>query len=110
MAHELDFSLGRAGMAYIGETPSHSLGEVMQEGQSLDQWRVAAGLDWEAKRQKISFTDEGQQYLLQQRQERLAVGAGDDRARPVGPGGHLRGARRLPRPRAPRPATDRSCR
>lgn len=61
--HELDFSLGRAGMAYIGQTPWHGLGSVMTEGQSLDQWRVAAGLDWEAKRQKITFMDEGQQYF-----------------------------------------------
>jgi len=59
MAHELDFSLGRAGMAYIGDTPWHGLGSVMQEGQSLDQWRVAAGLDWEAKKQKIAFWENG---------------------------------------------------
>lgn len=58
MAHALDFSNNRANMAYIGDTPWHGLGELMLPDQSVDQWRVAAGLDWEAIKRKVQFLDE----------------------------------------------------
>lgn len=57
MAHALDFSNDRANMAYIGDTPWHGLGSVMEEGKSIDQWRVAAGLEWDAIKRKVQFTD-----------------------------------------------------
>lgn len=56
--HALDFSNNRANMAYIGNTPWHGLGELMLPDQSVDQWRVAAGLDWEAIKRKVQFLDE----------------------------------------------------
>lgn len=53
MAHEIDFTTGRAGMAYVGETPWHGLGEQLEDGATIDQWRVAAGLDWTIQQQAV---------------------------------------------------------
>lgn len=58
MAHALDLSNNRENMAYIGETPWHGLGQSMEAGKTVDQWRVAAGLDWEAIKRKVQFTDD----------------------------------------------------
>lgn len=49
MAHEIDMSNNRANMAYVGEVPWHGLGHELQEGASIEQWQVAAGMDWELK-------------------------------------------------------------
>lgn len=46
MAHELDMSNNRANMAFVGETPWHGLGAQIDGKASIDDWRVAAGLDW----------------------------------------------------------------
>lgn len=59
MAHALAFIGDKASMAYRGQTPWHGLGQVMEENMTLDQWRVAAGLDWEAKKQKVGFFENG---------------------------------------------------
>jgi phage/plasmid-like protein (TIGR03299 family) len=45
-------------MAYIGETPWHKLGTVMEPDADLDSWRIAAGLDWEIKSAPVEFKDE----------------------------------------------------
>lgn len=57
MAHLLDMSLGRAGMAYRGELPWHGLGVNMRGDETLDQWRIRAGLGWEAKKTPVLFND-----------------------------------------------------
>lgn len=44
MAHLIDTSNGRDNIAYVGETPWHGLGTVMQPGQNLEDWITAAGL------------------------------------------------------------------
>ncbi len=59
--HEIDFSKGKAGMAYKGETPWHGLGEKLPEGQSIEKWQKAAGLDWELNKFPVLYnptTDE----------------------------------------------------
>lgn len=58
MAHMIDFSNNRANIAYVGKTPWHGLGVNLEEGQSLDKWRVAAGMNWEALRSKEMFYDQ----------------------------------------------------
>ena len=35
-------------MAYVGQTPWHKLGTKFVGNEDFDQWRVAAGFDWEA--------------------------------------------------------------
>lgn len=64
MAHELDFSPGRAAIAYAGEggKPWHGLGQTMRRGASVDEWRTAAGLDWDALRSPVMFSD-GEQAI-----------------------------------------------
>jgi len=50
MAHEIDTSNGRNNMAYAGEKPWHGLGFQIDPDASIDEWRQAAGLDWEIKK------------------------------------------------------------
>jgi hypothetical protein len=33
-------------MAYAGERPWHGLGNRLAPGQSIDQWKQSAGMDW----------------------------------------------------------------
>lgn len=55
MAHELDFSNGRANMAFVGETPWHGLGQALTPDASIDTWTQQAGFDWEVKKGAISY-------------------------------------------------------
>jgi phage/plasmid-like protein (TIGR03299 family) len=57
MAHEIDFSNKRANMAYVGTTPWHGLGSVLQSGADIETWRKAAGLDWEVEETQTLFRD-----------------------------------------------------
>jgi phage/plasmid-like protein (TIGR03299 family) len=60
MAHLIDFTSGKAGMAYVGEKPWHGLGQELSRGASIDQWRVEAGLNWNVNRAQVQFvTNEG---------------------------------------------------
>lgn len=66
--HNLDFSKGYAGIAitWNGETPWHGYGNRVPDGADLDQWRVAAGLDWEIERRKVLYgimKDDGKKGL-----------------------------------------------
>lgn len=49
MAHNLDFTLGRAAIAFRGsrEDVWHRLGTQKQDGETLDSWVKDAGLDWD---------------------------------------------------------------
>jgi len=58
MAHEIDFSNGRANMAYVGETPWHGLGFKIDADASIDEWRQAAGLEWSIKKGSMLYTTE----------------------------------------------------
>lgn len=53
MSHELDFTTGKAAIAYRGDVPWHGYGEVMDEDAGLDHWQKSAGLDWEVIRKPI---------------------------------------------------------
>lgn len=55
MAHEIDFSNGRANMAYVGETPWHGLGQALTPDASIDTWTREAGFDWEVKKGAIAY-------------------------------------------------------
>ncbi len=58
MAHLIDLSNYRANIAFVGEVPWHGLGSKLNPGTSFDTWLKEAGLDWEAKKARISFNDE----------------------------------------------------
>lgn len=53
--HMLDFTKGRAAIAYTGQTPWHGHGVVMQPGMTPDEWRVAAGLDYEVIERPVFY-------------------------------------------------------
>lgn len=46
MAHDIDTTTGMPAIAYVGETPWHSLGTPMQRGMSIEDWRKASGLNY----------------------------------------------------------------
>lgn len=48
MAHEIATTFdGRYAMAYVGDTPWHGLGQKLDETSTIEQWAIAAGLDYE---------------------------------------------------------------
>jgi phage/plasmid-like protein (TIGR03299 family) len=56
MSHELTIRAdGRAEMAYVGETPWHGLGQALQKGASIEEWQVAAGMDWRIQRAIVRY-------------------------------------------------------
>lgn len=55
MAHELDFSTGKAGIAYRGETPWHGHGQVILPQDSIDDIRIKAGLDYDVLKTPVMF-------------------------------------------------------
>lgn len=55
MAHMIDYSNDRANIAYVGKVPWHGLGSKLEPGQPIERWRIAAGLDWEAREAPALF-------------------------------------------------------
>jgi len=66
MAHELDFSTGKAGMAYAAgaAVPWHGLGQTVNPGASVEEWRKAGGLDWDAVRTEVIFNGQNDEYAF----------------------------------------------
>ena len=42
-------------MAYTGQRPWHGLGNKLALGQSIEQWRQAAGMDWAIEESEVRF-------------------------------------------------------
>jgi phage/plasmid-like protein (TIGR03299 family) len=42
-------------MAYVGAKPWHNLGQQLTDGASIDEWTVAAGMDWKIQRSKVRY-------------------------------------------------------
>lgn len=42
-------------MAYVGTVPWHGIGQVLEEGQGIEQWAKAAGLDWRVQEAPLFF-------------------------------------------------------
>jgi phage/plasmid-like protein (TIGR03299 family) len=53
MAHELDFTLGKAAIAYTGTTPWHGYGERLNGDETLEQWITQAGMDYTVKESPV---------------------------------------------------------
>ncbi len=60
MAHELDQTTGRTAMAYIATsaTPWHGLGQRVNPDSSVEEWREAAGLNWQAMRAQVQYEND----------------------------------------------------
>lgn len=91
MAHMIDKTTGMNAIAYVGDAPWHKLGQKMQAGMSIADWRVAAGLDWEVIKAPVQFTigDEIQTFSGQNVLHRSDTGAAlsivSDAYKPVQP-------------------------
>lgn len=60
MAHELTTRAdGYTEMAFVGNTPWHGLGQELQQDASIEQWRVAAGMDWNIESAPVRFEADG---------------------------------------------------
>jgi phage/plasmid-like protein (TIGR03299 family) len=57
--HELDFTKGRAAIAFAGETPWHGHGAPILPGDSLEIIRKKAGLDYTVHARPLFFTPPG---------------------------------------------------
>lgn len=56
MAHLLEINKrGQYDIAYQGSKPWHGLGQKLDPTATVDQWRTAAGLDWEALTAPVQF-------------------------------------------------------
>lgn len=55
MAHEIDMTNARANMAYVGETPWHGLGFPLNGDESIEQWKIAAGMNWDIKSHQATY-------------------------------------------------------
>lgn len=64
MAHELDMSNNRANMAYVGDKPWHGLGQHLREGAPIDEWRIAAGMNFELVPCAMSYHDAAKDEVI----------------------------------------------
>lgn len=90
MAHLIDFSNNRANLAFTGETPWHGLGVNVDKNSSVDQWRVAAGLDWEAIKTKAQYVVNGETIpsdseIIYRSDTKAQLGIVTERYKPVQP-------------------------
>lgn len=87
----IDISNGRNNLAYVGETPWHGLGQKLTPGTGIDQWRVEAGMDWEAKKATVMFRDDdgvdhmGEDRILYRSDTKAPLGVCSDRYKIVQP-------------------------
>lgn len=56
MSHEIDMSNNRENMVYVGNTPWHRLGTKFKGDEDFDQWKIAAGLAWEAQTKALKYS------------------------------------------------------
>lgn len=55
MAHQIDASNNRNNMAYTGKVPWHGLGQQIDAASTIEEWKVAAGLDWHIQKRPIFY-------------------------------------------------------
>lgn len=55
MAHLIDNSNERDNMAYAGKVPWHGLGQRIDAASTIEEWKVAAGLDWHIQKRPIFY-------------------------------------------------------
>jgi len=96
MSHELTTHKdGRVEFAFLksdGE-PWHGLGQPMEENQSIDDWRVAAGMDWKIQRSKVRYATDltndfqvmPEQHVLFRSDTKAALGLVSEKYRVVQP-------------------------
>jgi phage/plasmid-like protein (TIGR03299 family) len=53
--HMIDFSNERANMAYVGDVPWHGLGQSIDPDSTIEEWRIAAGLNFNLVQAPVLF-------------------------------------------------------
>lgn len=110
MSHELSKVNGKVEFAYLqahGE-PWHGLGQPMEQGQSIEDWRTAAGMNWRIRKAFVRYpTAPGQtaeqmtvlddQIVLHRSDTGAALGIVSDRYQVVQPGEMLESMRGIAR-------------
>jgi phage/plasmid-like protein (TIGR03299 family) len=71
MAHEIANINGAYSFAYAGQPGWHGLGQVMQDGASVEEWAKAAGLAYQIKRARVMYGTAPEGHPLRQM---MAVG------------------------------------
>lgn len=64
MSHELDFTTGKAAIAYRGETPWHGYGQPILPQDSIDDIRIKAGLDYDVVKTPVMFNVQAGEPLV----------------------------------------------
>ena len=96
MAHELTIrENGQVEFAYLERDglPWHGLGQPMKEGEELDVWQRAAGMEWKIQRSKIryatapnaAFLEFPEQHVLFRSDSKAPLGVVSDRYQIVQP-------------------------
>ena len=92
MAHELTIRAdGYTEMAFVGETPWHGLGQALDQNATIEQWRVAAGMDWQIESSPVRYTANGNdntyggQNVLYRSDNSNALSVVSNRYKPVQP-------------------------
>lgn len=92
MAHEISIrQSGFAEMAFVGATPWHGLGQNVDPNSTIEQWKVAAGLNWDINRTPVLYDNGGIKTLkntdvLFRSDNGLAMSVVSDRYKVVQPG------------------------
>jgi phage/plasmid-like protein (TIGR03299 family) len=55
MAHDITIENGKAGMAFVGETPWHKLGSRLTPDSTFDEWTVESGLNFHVHRSPMYY-------------------------------------------------------
>lgn len=74
---------GKAQMAFVGETPWHSLGNALGEGESIERWQEESGLNYKVLRSKVRFATEQEPSQFMEWPERHVLFRSDTKA-PLG--------------------------
>lgn len=58
MAHEIELNelTGLPEIAYVGDKPWHGLGQVLNQNSSIEEWKVAAGMDWSVEGSPVEYS------------------------------------------------------
>jgi phage/plasmid-like protein (TIGR03299 family) len=64
MAHELTIrDDNKVEMAYIGEKPWHGLGQEMEAGATIEEWKHGAGMDWTVESSRVVYRARGSEKV-----------------------------------------------
>jgi len=75
-------------MAYVGQTPWHGLGNRVEDGIDLDDFRREAGLDWEVQKSPVFYEDGvsfKDRFVLNRTSDRYPFAVVSSRYKPVQP-------------------------